>query len=159
MKQDRFLIALLVTTLGIAVVASVTMAGRARVVEILMLFFGAFGAGVSFRALMAARHKRRDTKAATPRAERTSTRAPRQRRSRAARPSKATKAERTTGTVKWFDETKGYGFITPENGDKDCFVHRSSVKNGTPLVEGKRVEFEITKDERGRRAAANVMPL
>ena len=161
MKQDRFLVILLLTTLAIAVAAMWQMAGNVGVVEMVMLFFGAFGAGVSFRALMAARRKRRDATASTPRAERASSRSPRQRRSRSTstRPSKSSKVDRSTGTVKWFDESKGYGFITPENGDKDCFVHRSSVKNGTPLVEGKRVEFEVTKDERGRRTAANVIPL
>ena len=58
--------------------------------------------------------------------------------------------------MKWFDETKGFGFITPENGDEDCFVHRSSIQGGNALPEGREVEFEIVKDDRGRRAAANV---
>jgi CspA family cold shock protein len=59
-----------------------------------------------------------------------------------------------TGTVKFFNTTKGYGFIAPENGDKDVFVHISAVERaglGT-LNEGQRVEFEVVT-ERGRQAA------
>ena len=58
--------------------------------------------------------------------------------------------------MKWFDETKGYGFITPENGSDDCFVHRSGIQGGMSLPEGKKVKFRVTKDERGRRAATDV---
>lgn len=62
-----------------------------------------------------------------------------------------------TGTVKFFNTTKGFGFIAPENGDKDVFVHISAVEQaglGT-LSEGQRVEFEVVT-ERGRPAAANL---
>ncbi|MDA1073972.1 MAG: cold-shock protein [Proteobacteria bacterium] len=62
-----------------------------------------------------------------------------------------------TGTVKWFNPTKGYGFIAPENGDKDVFVHVSAVEKaglGT-LTEGQRVSFEVTS-ERGKTAATNL---
>jgi cold shock protein len=68
-------------------------------------------------------------------------------------------AARVKGTVKWFSDRKGFGFITPEDGAEDCFVHRSSIPNGSSLVEGKRVEFEIIDDEQGRRAAAHVTVL
>ncbi len=56
---------------------------------------------------------------------------------------------RTTGTVKWFNEAKGFGFIQPDEGDKDCFVHHSQVAEGTSLREGDKVEFEIVQEEKG----------
>ena len=67
---------------------------------------------------------------------------------------------RTNGTVKWFNETKGFGFITPENGEKDCFVHHSAIQgNGfKTLAEGERVEFDIVQAQKGP-AAENVVRL
>jgi CspA family cold shock protein len=58
---------------------------------------------------------------------------------------------RTTGTVKWFNDKKGYGFITPENGEKDCFVHFSAIQaeGFKSLKEGQRVEFEIVDGDKG----------
>ena len=51
-----------------------------------------------------------------------------------------------TGTVKWFNESKGFGFITPEDGGKDLFAHFSAIKNQgfKTLAEGQRVSFEVT---------------
>jgi cold shock protein len=62
---------------------------------------------------------------------------------------------RTKGTVKWFNDTKGFGFITPEGGSKDCFVHHSAIQgNGfKSLAEGESVEFEIVQDAKGPRAS------
>jgi CspA family cold shock protein len=62
---------------------------------------------------------------------------------------------RTKGTVKWFNDTKGFGFITPEGGAKDCFVHHSAIQgNGfKSLAEGESVEFEIVQDAKGPRAS------
>ncbi len=55
------------------------------------------------------------------------------------------------GNVKWFNESKGFGFITPEDGSKDVFVHFSAIQtNGfKTLAEGQRVEFEITNGAKG----------
>ena len=61
------------------------------------------------------------------------------------------------GTVKWFNPAKGFGFIQPESGDKDVFVHISAVERagmGT-LAEGQRVSYDIV-NERGRNAAGNL---
>ena len=57
----------------------------------------------------------------------------------------------TTGTVKFFNATKGYGFITPENGEKDCFVHHTAIQSDgfRSLAEGERVEFEIVQGQKG----------
>lgn len=61
------------------------------------------------------------------------------------------------GTVKWFNESKGFGFITPEDGSKDCFVHYSAIqgKGFKTLVEGDKVEFTVTQGQKGP-AAENV---
>lgn len=59
------------------------------------------------------------------------------------------RAVRTTGTVKWYNETKGFGFIKPDEGDKDCFVHHSELSEGSSLSEGDKVEFEIVQEEKG----------
>ncbi|MEQ8861451.1 MAG: cold-shock protein [Pseudomonadales bacterium] len=62
-----------------------------------------------------------------------------------------------TGTVKWFNATKGYGFIQPENGDADVFVHISAVEKAGlgSLTEGQRVSYEVV-EERGKKAAGNL---
>jgi CspA family cold shock protein len=59
------------------------------------------------------------------------------------------------GTVKWFNDQKGYGFITPENG-KDVFVHHSSIQGDgfKTLREGEVVEFEITTGPKGEQASS-----
>ena len=66
----------------------------------------------------------------------------------------------SNGTVKWFNSTKGYGFIQPEDGGADVFVHISAVEKAglRGLNEGQRVEFELQK-ERGKTAAVNLKPL
>ena len=63
-----------------------------------------------------------------------------------------------TGTVKWFNEQKGYGFIQPDNGSKDIFVHISAVERAgfSNLNEGQRVSFELEEDRRGKEAAVNL---
>ena len=64
---------------------------------------------------------------------------------------------RMTGTVKWFNDAKGFGFITPENGQKDCFVHHSAIQGSgfKSLAEGGRVEFDVVQGQKGP-AAENV---
>jgi CspA family cold shock protein len=66
-------------------------------------------------------------------------------------------SERVTGTVKWFNDAKGYGFIARDSGGSDVFVHYSAIAgNGfKTLVEGQRVEFSIEQGPKGM-AAANV---
>ena len=62
-----------------------------------------------------------------------------------------------SGTVKWFNSAKGYGFIQPEEGGKDVFVHVSAVERAglRGLNEGQKIEYEL-QDERGRTAAVNL---
>ncbi|MCH2548642.1 MAG: cold-shock protein [Alphaproteobacteria bacterium] len=64
----------------------------------------------------------------------------------------------TIGTVKWFNPTKGYGFIEPEDGSKDAFVHISAVERAglTTLTEGQKVSFELEPGQNGKSSAENL---
>ncbi len=63
-----------------------------------------------------------------------------------------------TGTVKWFNPTKGYGFVQPEDGSKDVFLHISEVQKAglTDVREGDRITFEIQAGNQGKSSAANI---
>ena len=63
-----------------------------------------------------------------------------------------------TGTVKWFNPTKGYGFVAPDTGDKDVFVHISAVQKAglRTLNEGQKLTFDVEQQPNGRAAAVNL---
>ena len=65
----------------------------------------------------------------------------------------------TMGTVKWFNETKGYGFIQPDNGGPDVFVHISAVEQAgmRGLTEGQKISFEIVADHRTGKSSAGML--
>jgi CspA family cold shock protein len=67
---------------------------------------------------------------------------------------------RTTGTVKWFKDDKGFGFITREDGESDVFVHHSAIQGEgfKTLMEGDRVEFDVVQGQKGP-AAENLVKL
>jgi len=66
----------------------------------------------------------------------------------------------STGTVKWFNDAKGFGFITPEDGGKDLFVHFSAIQAGgfKTLAENQKVQYDATQGPKGPQAT-NVRPL
>jgi len=65
-------------------------------------------------------------------------------------------SERMKGVVKWFSNEKGYGFITPENGSSDIFVHYTAIqdKGYRTLAEGTQVEFEVVEGPKGKQASS-----
>ncbi len=67
----------------------------------------------------------------------------------------------TTGTVKWFNPVKGYGFIEPDDGSKDAFIHISTVERAglNGLREGQKVEYELVPGRDGKSSAENLVAL
>ena len=67
-------------------------------------------------------------------------------------------SDKQTGTVKWFNTTKGYGFIAPDNGGKDVFVHISAVERSgmTGLADNQKVSFELAEGRDGRQMAQDL---
>mgnify|MGYP003959080941 FL=1 len=70
-------------------------------------------------------------------------------------------SEKQQGTVKWFNATKGFGFIEPEDGSKDAFVHISAVQRAglTSLREGQKIEYELVPGQKGKSSAENLVAL
>jgi CspA family cold shock protein len=63
-----------------------------------------------------------------------------------------------TGTVKWFNDSKGYGFITPDDGGEDLFAHFSAITMSgfKSLKEGQKVSFDVTNGNKGKKQASNI---
>ncbi|MBL6946487.1 MAG: cold-shock protein [Rhodospirillales bacterium] len=64
----------------------------------------------------------------------------------------------TTGTIKWFNPTKGFGFVEPDDGGRDAFIHISAVERAglSSLQEGQKIEYELVPGRDGRSAADNI---
>ncbi len=157
--KQIFSTAILVVAVLVGLLTARSLPGAVGMAPIAILFFAGVGAGMSLRGL-------RGRRSAIGLATSNQTAEPRRKSSRTKSRSRGKgqaqgnkKKSRATGVVKWFDDTKGFGFITPDNGDNDCFVHRSAIQGGNSVAEGKRVEFNVITDERGRQAAANVVKI
>jgi len=176
-KKELFFLAITIASAAVAIFTGMALKGGFVLTMVLFLAGCGVGSGVTGVALAMRRElERQPTRTPRSRATPRGSTAPRRQRQKAVAPGRTAAARSAAqsassgsadrsarsdanlsrGTVKWFDETKGFGFITPENGDEDCFVHRSSIQGGNALPEGQEVKFEIVKDDRGRRAAANV---
>ena len=185
MNSPFFNFVLLLVSVAVGGTGVALAAGQVSLLNVFLIFFGGYGLGVTFPSFLARLRGVKTTPGARSTARRDERLQRRKGARRGERPKRndrprgsadrddrkdrgetrprgkqsGTKAVRTTGIIKWFDESKGYGFITPESGGEDCFVHKSVVTNDGALAEGGKVEFEITKDDRGRVAAINVVTL
>ncbi len=164
MNWKQLIIAMaFVIAVALGVLTAVSMAGQVGLVGIVVLFFAGLGAGVTGKTVID-NVRRLSPDVGPVQVKSTPTTANSQSRGRSRNDGDRQragrkKAARVTGKVKWFDDTKGFGFITPDDGKKDCFVHRSAIEGGRSLPEGKRVEFSVVTDENGREAAADVVTI
>ena len=157
--KQIFSTAILVVAVLVGLLTARSLPGAVGMAPIAILFFAGVGAGMSLRGLRGRRSAiGLATSSQTAEPRRGSSRTKSRSRGKGQAPGNKKKS-RATGVVKWFDDTKGFGFITPDNGDKDCFVHRSAIQEGNSVAEGKRVEFHVVTDEKGRQAAANVVKI
>lgn len=158
-KNPVFRIVMLVVAVLVAGVVWRSMAGVVGWVELVLLFVSGVVVGLSVSGLSRRRLSVSPVSSRTaPDRGRDRSRTVDRDKSRRRR-GQGKRQIKTTGKVKWFDETKGFGFITLDDGEKDCFVHRSAIQAGNSLAEGKRVEFNVITDDRGRQAAANVVTI
>jgi CspA family cold shock protein len=74
------------------------------------------------------------------------------------RPRPAASGDRRTGTVRWFDKSKGYGFVQPDGGGEDFFIHKSQTPGQQGLQENQLVSFVVGKGPKGRPQAQDVQP-
>jgi CspA family cold shock protein len=76
------------------------------------------------------------------------------------RPAAGKVAVMTVGVVKWFNPTKGFGFVAPDDGGKDVFVHISAVQKAgmRTLTQGQKIQFDMESQKDGRQAAVNLTP-
>lgn len=148
---------LLLAALAITIIGIISALPIAPLWIIALILVGGIGIGNSISA--AARPRQiRERKPKPLRAERQERKPPAKRSgTRRARGRNA----RQAGEVKWFNQSKGFGFIVPDDGSEDCFVHHSAIEGSgfRSLRQGQRVEFVITTDEHGRRTAAEVSRL
>ncbi len=151
-----------VITVALGVLTAVSMAGQTGLVGIVVLFLAGLGAGVAGKTVID-NVRRLSPNAGPVKVKSTPTTANAQSRGRSQNEggrqgADRKKSARVTGKVKWFDDTKGFAFITPDDGKTDCIVQRSAIP-GRSLPEGKRVEFTVVTDENGREAAADVVAI
>jgi CspA family cold shock protein len=169
-KKEQLYLLIFIVALTLAIVKTLSISGRIGFIDTLLLLVAGIGLGAGAvgiggamvreltRPPASAPVKRDPSGRRTPQRDRPREKPATRAKKREAAPSRgpAPSGERKTGTVKWFNNSKGFGFISPDNGDKDCFVHRTAVDGEETLPEGARVEYDLVRDDRGRWTAANV---
>ena len=158
-KNPVFRIVMLVVAVLVAGVVWRSMAGVVGWVELVLLFVSGVVVGLSVSGLSRRRPSVSPVSSRTaPDRGRDRSRTVDRDKSRRRR-GQGKRQIKTTGKVKGLDETKGVGFMKLDGGEKDGCVHRSGIQAGNSRAEGKRVEFNVITDDRGRQAAANVVTI